>query len=54
MTLQVKIKEKLNVTDNSLCLVNKKKKGEKKKHSPAKGYTDGAYNIGLTSGNDAL
>ena len=26
----------------------------KKKHSPAKGYTDGSYNIGLTSGNDAL
>lgn len=31
MTLQVKIKEKMNATDNSLCLVNKKKK-EKKKH----------------------
>ena len=42
----------MNVTDNSLCLVNKKKM--KKKHSPAKGYTDGACNIGLTSGNDAL
>lgn len=52
MTLQVKIKEKMNVTDNSLCLVNKKKR--KEKHSPAEGYTDGAYNIGLTSGNDAL
>lgn len=53
MTLQVKIKAKMNATDNSLCLVNKKKK-EKKKHSPAKGYTDGAYDIGSTSGNDAL
>lgn len=53
MTLQVKIKEKMNATDNSLCLVNKKKKG-KKTHSPAKGYTDGAYDIGSTSGNDAL
>ena len=30
MTLQVKIKEKVNVTDNSLCLVNKKKNKEKK------------------------
>lgn len=30
-----------------------RKKG-KKKHSPAKGYTDGAYDIGSTSGNDAL
>lgn len=29
MTLQVKIKEKMNATDNSLCLVNKKKKGKK-------------------------
>lgn len=53
MTLQVKIKEKMNATDNSLCLVNKKKK-EKKTHSPAKGYTDGAYDTGSTSGNDAL
>lgn len=53
MTLQVKIKEKMNATDNSLCLINKKKKA-KKTHSPAKGYTDGAYDIGSTSGNDAL
>ena len=31
-----------------------RRKKEKKKHSPAKGYTDGAYDIGSTSGNDAL
>lgn len=36
------------------CVWSIREKKGKKKHSPAEGYTDGAYNIGLTSGNDAL